>query len=130
VESSPALQVFAWLAFAGIVLPFPVGLLGGVFRYDDQTWWLVVVPWVVLTCASASVLWRVVQRREPEREKMISIHGLLLLLPPILVFLPLMSPRLATVYLCSFVLPLWAMDPRLESVRALPSEVVPVQSED
>lgn len=131
VESSPALQVFAWLAFAAVVLPFPVGLLAGVFRYDEQTWWLVVVPWVALTCASASVLWRVVRRREPEREKMISVHGLLVLLPPILVFLPLMSPRLATVYLFSFVVPLWAMDPRLESVRALPSpEVVPVQSED
>src|SRR4029077_14145933 len=62
VESSPALQVFAWLAFAGIVLPLPLGLLGGVFRYDDQTWWLVVLPWVVLTCASASVLWHVVRR--------------------------------------------------------------------
>jgi hypothetical protein len=43
----------------------------------------------------------------------------------------LMSPRLATVYLSSFVVPLWAMDPRLESVRTLFSPaIVPVQSED
>jgi hypothetical protein len=117
VESSPALQVFAWLAFAAIVLPFPVGLLEEVFRYDEQTWWLVVVPWLVLTCASAAVLWRVVRRTEPEREKMISIHGLLVLLPPILVFLPFMSRRLATVCLCAFVLLLWAMDPKLERAR-------------
>jgi 4-hydroxybenzoate polyprenyltransferase len=131
VESSPALQLFAWLAFAAIVLPFPAGLLGGVFRYDDQTWWLVVVPWLVLTCASAAVLRRVVRRSEPERDKMISIHGLLVLLPLILVFLPLMSPRLATVYLCSFVLPLWTMDPRLEWTRAqLTTTVVPVRSVD
>jgi 4-hydroxybenzoate polyprenyltransferase len=131
VESSTALQVFAWTAFAAIVLPFPVGLLGGVFRYDEQTSWLVVVPWLVLVSASASVLWRVVRRTEPERDKMISLHGLLGLLPPIVVFLPLMSPRLATVYLCCFVLPLWAMDPRLESVRALFSPaIVPVQSEN
>jgi hypothetical protein len=42
-----------------------------------------------------------------------------------------MSPRLATVYLCAFALPLWAMDPKLESARALLSpEIVPVQSED
>jgi hypothetical protein len=57
--------------------------------------------------------------------------SLLVLLPPILVFLSFMSPRLATVYLCAFVLPLWAMDPKLESARALLSpEIVPVQSED
>jgi 4-hydroxybenzoate polyprenyltransferase len=131
VESSPALQVFAWLALAAIVLPVPVGLLGGVFPYDDHTWWLAVVPWLLLTCASAAVLRRVVRRREPERDKMISIHGLLVLLPPIVVFLPLMSPRLATVYLCTFVLPLWTMDPRLEWVRALlTATVVPVQSVD
>src|SRR4029077_10201067 len=68
-ESPPALQVFAWLAFSGIVLPFPVGLLCVFFLSDAQTWGLVVLPWVVLTCASASVLSRVVRRREPEREK-------------------------------------------------------------
>jgi 4-hydroxybenzoate polyprenyltransferase len=131
VESSPALQVFAWFAFAAVVLPFPLGLQGGVFGYDEQTRWLVVIPWLILTFASTSVLWRVVRRTEPEREKMISLHGLLVLLPPIVVFLPLMSPRLAAVYLCSFVLPLWAMDPRLESVRAMFSPaIVPVQSED
>jgi hypothetical protein len=57
--------------------------------------------------------------------------SLLVLLPPILVFLTFMSPRLATVYLCAFALPLWAMDPKLESARALLSpEIVPVQSED
>lgn len=117
--SSRGVQRFAWLALAVLVGPSALAFAGNLFGYDDRTWWLVFVPWAALQLVSVAVLRRVVAPIEARRGFIISAHGLPLLLPPIVAFLPLMSARLALTTLLCFFAPFVAMDPGLESVRAL-----------
>lgn len=118
-RSSRALRGFAWLAWTLLVGPWAVAFAVNAFGYDIGTWWGALLPWLAIQVASALVLRRVVADVTPNRGFIISAHGLPLLLAPIVAFLPHMSPALVLTTLVFFFGPFVAMDPSLESVRAL-----------
>jgi hypothetical protein len=88
-----------------------------------------VVRLLVLTLVSTAVLWRVVRLNEPDRGRIISMYGLLLLLPPIVVFLPLMSRdwRPCTCAASFFRSGRWTRGSR-PYARCSRPEIVPVRS--
>jgi hypothetical protein len=117
-RSTVALQIFAFSAFATLIVPGALFLAGNAPGYAAQTWWLVTVSWVVVQAISTYVMWLVVEPIRPGRGRIISAHGLPLLAPPILLILPAMSGPLRATCLACFVGPFVVTDPSLETLRA------------
>ncbi len=110
VESTRAVQAFAWCAFAVYVAPPTWALLEGQFQYPApvQTW--VVWLWFAVTGLSAYKLSQVVRIRQPGRRAVIGSHGPSLLMAPFILFLPRMSVPMQVTLLACFIGPMPVFD--------------------
>jgi 4-hydroxybenzoate polyprenyltransferase len=117
-RSTVALRIFAFSAFATLIVPGALLLASNATGYVAQTWWLVTVSWLVVEAISTYAMWLVVKPIRSGRGRIISAHGLPLLAPPILLFLPAMSGPLRMTCLACFVGPFLVTDPSLETLRA------------
>jgi 4-hydroxybenzoate polyprenyltransferase len=106
--SSLGVMLFAFGVHTAMYLPS----FGFLWRYPDlyvpAARAAAAVLLVGLFLISCYALWRVVRRREPERGWWVSTHLFLLLLPPLVLYLPtkLVSPGFGMLVLCGVVVPL------------------------
>jgi 4-hydroxybenzoate polyprenyltransferase len=117
-RSTPALAAFGVMAFATLLVPGALVLGGLIPAHRAQTAWPVAVSWLAVQALSTYVMWLVVKPIQAGRRAIISAHGLPLLLPPIVLFVPAMSVALLATCLTCFVGPFVLTDPAMETLRA------------
>jgi 4-hydroxybenzoate polyprenyltransferase len=108
VRSSPAVAAYAGAVLVLMFWPC-VAFLGDPahFRSEGTRLWTGVAVALVFA-ANCALSWRVVKPREPRRDAWMSAHSVVLLSPPLVLYLPsaLLPPRLAWLVAGLFVVPL------------------------
>jgi 4-hydroxybenzoate polyprenyltransferase len=121
VRSTRALQCFAAVPLAIMIGPLGAVLLGGRLGYSAPMGTAVLASLAVVAAVAAWLCWQVVRDEQSDRARKKAVYGsaFFLLLGPLVVFTPMLSPSLGATTAACFFLPMAIFQDRLAQFREL-----------